>query len=424
MIMEKFSDKAIEVITDRLKRTLQEFANVSQSQPSLDHHTLLVIAESAAYRDEDSEIVEHVLKSDSIIGKRVGKVIGTGSALWLFTPANFLCTFVWRYLELNKFAPQFNEQVFGSVVTEAEEWFTNNQVMHTFQAFVENLELKDETFNLLSDIKVRRLTNDTISKMWNESLILQTHYPLTSHNSYSVANLTTMLETSISTDIVVANSFEDAPKQASYDNEIRRKFELVVFALRLHGAGDIRLGPILHTTDLWFGGGTSASSNPANWTPSGPKYVINSDEINNIQKTCNLLMSAQVDDGTQLGVGLRRLEYAAERRRPEDKLLDLIIALEAMVLTKNDRGGQFKLALYSAHILGGSKKEKLQVRDKIKEGYKVRNAIVHGDKKRLEKADLLVLVPEVFDIVRRVAKKRVFMVSKGEPLDWDDILFK
>jgi hypothetical protein len=326
MIKEKFSDKTIEVVKDTLKKVFGEFADISQSQHSHykvsprilikqpghfendysiepDHHTLLVIAESVALRDEDSEAIDHVLESDSVISRRVGKVIGTGSSLTLFTSVDFLRMFIWRYLKLNKFAHQFDEQVFGFVVIEAEEWFTCNQVMHTFQAFVENLELKDETFNLLSDIKVRRLTNDIISKMWNESLILQTHYPLAGNNSISVANLSTILETNFSTDIVVIDSFEDAPEQTSYGNEIRRKFEMAISTLRLHGAGDIRLGPILHTTDLWFGGVTSASSNPVNWSPSGPKYVINSDEINGIKETLKLRMSAQVDEQTQLGVG-------------------------------------------------------------------------------------------------------------------------
>lgn len=129
-----------------------------------------------------------------------------------------------------------------------------------------------------------------------------------------------------------------------------------------------------------------------------------------IKKTYSSVCSL---DTTSIGISLRRLSDVRNRRSPEDKYLDLIIALEAL-FPKIDRELTFRVSLLvgallkskqSCHLLS----ELYRARGKIAHGLKVSEVKLKGKPKVSINEALLLLE----DIVRTSVLKSIELVDNG-----------
>jgi hypothetical protein len=137
-----------------------------------------------------------------------------------------------------------------------------------------------------------------------------------------------------------------------------------------------------------------------------------------------------------LALTLRRLSYQAQRERPEDEMLDTMIAAEALYLTElgNEpyRGElRYRLALRAAlwadpEQVGYTKSEVLGI---MKSAYDARSAIAHGGtpkpdvmKVRGQRVSLEELVNAAKSVIAagcRAALIRAVAPNGGWPPDWD-----
>jgi hypothetical protein len=141
-----------------------------------------------------------------------------------------------------------------------------------------------------------------------------------------------------------------------------------------------------------------------------------------------------------LALALRRLSYQAQRERPDDELLDIMIAAEALYFTERgrqqDRGElRYRLALRAAiwadeQKLGMTKPEVLKL---IKVAYDARSAVAHGgspDPKEMkikgERVELSELVKVTRIVVaqgcRRALAASAAASGTGWPPEWDAVI--
>jgi hypothetical protein len=149
-----------------------------------------------------------------------------------------------------------------------------------------------------------------------------------------------------------------------------------------------------------------------------------------------LVNSPQHNKG--LALALRRLSYRAQRERPEDELLDTMIAAEALYLTgegdEKYRGELgYRLAQRAAlwadpQQVGCSKREVLEI---MRSAYNARSAIAHGGtpkprdlKVRGEKVSLGELLKIARLIIVKGARSALASVATGGswPPDWDGLV--
>lgn len=95
---------------------------------------------------------------------------------------------------------------------------------------------------------------------------------------------------------------------------------------------------------------------------------------------------AALDQGGQsLQLAASRLSAAMLREKEDDKILDLLIGLEAALGDKSKTEMTFKLALRTAAILAGVAPEEAGVIfGNVKKLYAYRSAVAHGDRKRAD----------------------------------------
>jgi len=130
---------------------------------------------------------------------------------------------------------------------------------------------------------------------------------------------------------------------------------------------------------------------------------------------------------------IQRFGYAGERNRPEDRLVDLMIAAESLFLNASERDElSFRLALrfaYYVDIPGFSRAERFK---HMRNAYNARSALVHGgeqDPRLLTlpgegRVTLERFVEAVEQSVRLALVKAVSSSPHGDRqlIDWDTLI--
>jgi hypothetical protein len=112
-----------------------------------------------------------------------------------------------------------------------------------------------------------------------------------------------------------------------------------------------------------------------------------------------------------LKIALRRFENSYYDIEDEDKLLDYVIAFEAL-FTKGEKMGPKRdvISVACSMLLGKNQREREKIRVTLNDAYTIRNAIVHGAdfREKLKKGQFLHdFVVEVEDILRQSIKKLI-----------------
>lgn len=127
-----------------------------------------------------------------------------------------------------------------------------------------------------------------------------------------------------------------------------------------------------------------------------------------------------------LNLALRRLRDSTERVELEDKVVDVCIALEALFMDDGEERNQRKIiSRRGSWYFADTHPERERTRTLLKEFYKHRSIIVHGNtpgtltqaKEDQRRTQLVALLADTEDVVRESLKT---MISEGRPLDWED----
>lgn len=148
-------------------------------------------------------------------------------------------------------------------------------------------------------------------------------------------------------------------------------------------------------------------------------YVLDKSEfekLKNFLKEFLEIAWKKKESKTSLGIALSRFTDGYERTKPEDKIIDYMIGLEALYL-EGEATGEFgyKMAHKASTFLSNRKKRRKELFSKIKESYKLRSRIVHGGKYTLQIDDVWFAE----DILRNSIRK---FLQVPKP-NWLDIAF-
>jgi hypothetical protein len=207
----------------------------------------------------------------------------------------------------------------------------------------------------------------------------------------------------------------------------------VLDALRVFRAGRFALaGPISINEDF------------SSWQVSGERggvpflfgteFVLRDEEARNFAEWLPIYRRARKHGAVDAVV--RRFSYAGDRARKDDEIVDLVAALEALLLSElQDRGElRFRTALRGAVFIEAQELTQRQVQAQLRRAYDVRSAVAHGgtpSAKHLRSAagDELTLaefVDSVAELVRLAVRRAVDVVGAGGqwPPDWDGLVLE
>jgi len=182
-------------------------------------------------------------------------------------------------------------------------------------------------------------------------------------------------------DRVVGEMPEGASEEfADAWNEGYQSAEDVLIALRIFKAGRVGMPGIATFTTAWAGvGATTFAPLPDFQLPARPsayEYALADEEAAQLPDFVARYRKAK---GLRiLDLAMRRFAYAADRSRADDRIVDLMIAAEALLLPDTMTELSYQLALRGAWILEVEEPRRRAVFQFLKNAYDARSTIVHG----------------------------------------------
>lgn len=155
---------------------------------------------------------------------------------------------------------------------------------------------------------------------------------------------------------------------------------------------------------------TSWSTEEEPREPEEYMYGLNYDEIPALKKLVKKIQSVDFEKRKSLHLACKRFQRAYEESNAEDKLIDFMIAFEALFLRgeKAVSTGQI-IAIACSTLLGKTDAEREEISQLLTEAYSIRNYIVHGSEYKKMKSDdafyIEDFVSNVEDYLRESIKK-------------------
>jgi hypothetical protein len=298
----------------------------------------------------------------------------------------------------------FDERLAKAVYAELEASLECKQAVYAVLAPLQHFEGPDEEIRLDATLVLRKLGQDEREYLWHlgefGGMVDRSQAP----------SISFCLAASLVTE-------KNVPTKLS---EVRGSVMRVVTALRLLKSGQVGV-PIVtqRLREPAFGlpGGTVAISGaPA---ALGPSYTLLLEESESLVATYQALARAAGARGLQLA--LRRFNYAYDRMRPDDKLIDYWIALETLFLPDERRQElSYRASLRVAWYVGQGPSEREEIFRQIRDSYDARSDIVHGK----EPKGVSKVAQFTEDVLRRALDKAVLMPGSLDAKQLDQLIVR
>lgn len=364
-------------------------------------------------------------EQDAHLGARMNTLIGTKSQLRRMEPWDFLQILVHRLVDESPETLNITDDQRVGVWNATVRSVLAKKATLRFWSILENVEIPVGQREILPSVSLLGLSDDDIQHLWDNDLVVQNYYPIYGHYFSSILNVQTLLETVVEEDVIVGD-YEIEPKTAlSSLQNAQSAFESVLTTLRLLKPEPIVMTPIVAVRNDLFGGTAAYGTRMPMLKPFGGPCKLNDDELDELCKLLQVINHPVSRQSRSVTICLRRIGYANTRMSGEDRLLDIMMALEALVLAdsgkpENRQELSFRLAIRLARFLGGNGDEMLLTYNLVRAAYKLRSKVIHGD--QLEPVDAEV-IGKIEDLTKSATRKYLQTLSDGEKVDWTALMF-
>jgi hypothetical protein len=217
--------------------------------------------------------------------------------------------------------------------------------------------------------------------------------------------------------------------------------DAVLTCLRLHNISNVYPLTILHRTKSWLF--HDVREYTARFSATYPFTIELKNDFNKeFVRFWKTFQSEKVRRWKFIAQAAKRFSYAHERHDWEDKIIDLLIAAEALFLSQAKGELSYRLRLNAARFLGADEGMRTQIFDDMGLAYDLRSGIVHGAsiksivstiKKREpvglgEKYKLDQFTYRIQGYIRAAICQMIQLASKkrtdGDLVDWKDLVLQ
>ncbi len=279
--------------------------------------------------------------------------------------------FLSKYVE-TKGAFDYDELVFDKLYNELEEYiYTDGREIIAIAPLL-NFELRGIERIDLEDFTIRKITEDEIKMLLGNGALGEEYFLLPYGGNFDATWC-----------IELKARFPSKKKHEGEDLEA--DIYRIVTALRLFKKGSIQYSAILTYGKVWK---LSHSSSVHRRTRIyGLQYVLTVEDVKRFELFWKAFRKLDMKNHRSLDLAIRRFNFSYERNLPEDKLIDLITAFEALYLKGTKEELTYKLALRFAHFIGKNKEDREHYFATLKGAYNIRSKVVHGEQMKPDDLD-------------------------------------
>lgn len=266
----------------------------------------------------------------------------------------FLSRFVEEIKSFN-----YSDEDFIEFYKQYEDYLYAKELKFKSFSHLENFQCELDEIDLGDNLKIRKYSKVEIERLWHYSM----NIPLR-----EILYMNFFIE-------IVYSTKKGEPLSHKHSNEIFNKF---ISCMRLLKSGNCGFNMLYEIPLMWSNTGISAGGSLYKKTFLGEKYELNKSEIERLRKFWNDFK--KIDNNCDfLSIAIRRFNYAYERKRQEDKLIDYITAFEAL-FSEGSGDLRYKIPIRVARLLETDIGPRKKVQSNMKAGYDARSNIVHGNK--------------------------------------------
>lgn len=327
-----------------------------------------------------------LLKEDQVISRHLDRLVGTPYSRTILRAEEVIPSFVSTLLE-RVGACMHDDVIFDALYDELEQFFWSSTLCLRAIGPLLNLSGPDEVISLPDDVSIRRASDDEVD-LWLQRADVM---PLPAGRS-TIVSVTHCIVRDFDMPKVCGEEEAKAARRRvpeSTHSQTSRSFTDVLSCLRLLKSEYVDIPFTDFRIRGWCPPHVGAIRSQFANTPAplflGNRFQLSPEEVAVVSKLFELVAGFDRHKHGFLDIALRRFNLAAAEERAEDRLLDLVIALEAILLHGSDkeelRGEKrFRFSLNGAYLLSSERQERRRIFKQLREAYDCRSKVVHGGK--------------------------------------------
>lgn len=295
-------------------------------------------------------------------------------------------------------SPRFNPLAFDNLYQEIEKSLYSPVYVYRAWSTLENFSLPIDSLPFASNLRIKRFSRSEQEKRLQRAL-----------QPYGSTRPVDVLRTSFAVEM----EHGIAKGGVIHLKEPTEAFGRVVSALRLFKPGVVGLGPIHQEGAYWqphVVGTLSSSIYTVLFI--GPTYELTEAEADQFVKFYNWLLSIDTSSDRSVELVIRRFNLAYERVMPADKLIDMMIAFEALLLPEKDELA-LRLSIRVANLLRDIA-DRQDTFKKMKKAYKLRSDAVHGG--GINDEEISKSVQAMEELLRQSLRRVLKLIEQGQRL--------
>lgn len=278
-------------------------------------------------------------------------------------------TFLTEFVEKTK-SLDFNETVFNEVHADFENFLLTLETSYKLRAPISGFSMDSEVIILEPSIRIKKMTAEEIGETIDSLGYFYSRFEAMSYR-YRIE--------------IDYKAKENAGPGKNPHVEAIDTIKKIISALRLFKCGDVCSEFYYYFPVSWtiFARGIASSSNPNVPTRARikPELKLENSEVEGFKVfwTFYKEIILKLNNFLFLNTAINRLNFAYDNTRVEDRLIDYMIAFEALFLKGNeDQELNYRLALRTAVLLTESSGFREEIFKSMKTAYKLRSLVVHG----------------------------------------------
>ena len=373
-----------------------------------------------------------LLREDPTIAEQLNTLVGSTYMQITLTPEDILTRFITEILDI-KGGSVFEENLVNERYSLIENALYSDEIITDALAPLLGLVLKADKIPLSEGFAIERLTLDEIVSCVRFGLVRTGPSENVIFNPPRYAVKVPLSDPKV---IGPIDTSDKASKSFKRFDEAAERITEVVHALRLFKPGLCFLSGVVRRSTNWLMSGTVTAGGASLFhSPWFAEYRLENAELGGFKQFWDQLQSPEVKRRGFLDVAIKRFGYASERQLPEDQIIDLMIASEALFLcdlSEDQFRGElrFRNALRAGFFIGLTTNERREIFRLMKKAYDARSLIVHGGKPELPAGfgSFSEFVSKIQEYVRAALHKAIVLASNPSApkylVDWDELVFK
>jgi hypothetical protein len=384
----------------------------------------------------DYQTCVEYMKSDVLVGPHLDRLVGTSMSASRLEANNILWSLMYAILD-NKGRLAFNEERFHGKWREWVDFFGADRIAFKMVAPLPYLVVSAFPLRLNNELVLDRLTDDEVTRCYQVGVIRpdSLQFPLI-YGKVAVGIRRTMSLPKLIRRDDEPHESPEVGDEGSFANRPLFRDDLVIddvlSALRLFKHAQICTAGHAGWTDSILLNASTSFRVLGKW-PYGGNYELSEDEVPHFLELWRLLE----EGAARFGFSIHRYNLAFDRGLLADRIVDLVIAAEALFLSdlgKKDRGElRFRFALRAAKFIEHPTYGEQDIFRIMRQAYDARSAIVHGGTPEVtrlrdnQSPRLPIFIDTIEELVRLGLHKALAMKEDGKKLRqaeyWDTLMF-